>query len=573
MLKFNHALTRQVSSKVTYKNNLNYLQSPLCALKQRMLGLSDYAKVVNANSRHDDELNGSNGVSIAGLHAQSNGHSNGHTGHGQAATIAANKFDAFPFMQRLQQISISANKQSPQSANQLNRIFGKIEHVEQIYDGELEQDDNGLYLTRSQRAIMDKLIADRDENDAMNSFYMVDLGDIVRQHLQWTSLLPHVYPFYAVKCNPDPVVLSLLSYLGCSFDCASQNEILSLMHNGVDTTAPNTQNGQIYDKVIFSHPCKHPMHLKYAQQVGVNLCTFDNEDELYKMHEFHPNCKALLRIQVDDSQSICKFNSKYGYNVDDMKDVHRIFELARKLDINMNGIMFHVGSGCLDANVYSTAIEKAKFLLDVAHNTYGYDPSQMNVVDLGGGFPGVNDKESGVEFPAIARVIKHALEYYFGEFGQHPYQFIAEPGRYYVAKSHSLVCDIIAKKKIQSVSGDDVMNAAQCESGKDQFMYYLNEGMYGSFNCIYFDHQYPAIVPYARYTEKSGVRAVCDKKYKSTIFGPTCDSMDKMYDGYELEELNIMDKVIIPFFGAYTGAAASGFNGFEKSKSRYVITL
>jgi diaminopimelate decarboxylase len=253
-----------------------------------------------------------------------------------------------------------------------------------------------------------------------------------------------------------------------------------------------------------------------------------------------------------------------------MADVHRIFELARKLDINLGGIMFHVGSGCLDANVYETAIEKAKFLLDVAHNTYGYDASQMNVVDLGGGFPGVNDKENGVEFPAIAAVIDKSLRYYFGEYGQHPYQFIAEPGRYYVAKSHSLVCDIIAKKKITS---GDVMIAAQGESGKDQFMYYLNEGMYGSFNCIYFDHQYPAIVPYARYTERSGVRAGCDKKYKTTVFGPTCDSMDKMYDHYELEEMDIMDKVIIPFFGAYTNAAATAFNGFEKSKSRYVITM
>jgi ornithine decarboxylase len=559
MFKIKNALTRHVT-KLNY-NTLNYFQSAMHALKQNTLGLSDHANTVNANLPQDPGLNGTNGV-----HHMLNHH--GAIGH-------ADNFDAFPFMQRLQQISQSANKQSPQSANQLNSIFQRVEHVAPHTDSPADcGEDDGLYLSRSQRSIMDKLIADRDENEAMNSFYMVDLGDIVRQHLQWVTLLPHVYPFYAVKCNPDPVIIALLSYLGCSFDCASENEIRALMQAGVDTTAPNAQNGHIYDKVIFSHPCKHPLHLAYGQQVGVNLCTFDNEDELHKISKFHPNCKAMLRIQVDDSQSICKFNSKYGYNVDDVKDVHRIFDLARELGTNLNGIMFHVGSGCLDANVYETAIEKAKFLLDIAHNEYGYDISQMNTLDLGGGFPGVNDKEHGVEFPEIARVINKALRYYFGEFGEHPYRFIAEPGRYYVARSHSLVCDIIAKKKLQSVSGEAANSVSVSgESGKDQFMYYLNDGMYGSFNCIYFDHQYPAIVPYARYVEHSGVEAVCDKKYKTTIFGPTCDSMDKMYDGYELEELNIMDKVVIPFFGAYTNAAASGFNGFEKSKSRYVITL
>ena len=32
----------------------------------------------------------------------------------------------------------------------------------------------------------------------------------------------------AVKCNPDPVILRLLAFLGCSFDCATMGEIGSL---------------------------------------------------------------------------------------------------------------------------------------------------------------------------------------------------------------------------------------------------------------------------------------------------------------------------------------------------------
>ena len=47
----------------------------------------------------------------------------------------------------------------------------------------------------------------------------------MRQHEQWTRLCPEISPFYAVKCNNDPVLLRALSCLGTGFDCASRAEI------------------------------------------------------------------------------------------------------------------------------------------------------------------------------------------------------------------------------------------------------------------------------------------------------------------------------------------------------------
>lgn len=460
------------------------------------------------------------------------------------------------FANRLKFFSLSAKDGDISEANILRKVFDRVELFD-YYDGEgnegyKENDPDELYLTNAQKVMMDALIKsnmnEMDEMHSMEPFFMVDLGDIVRQHIEWITLLPNIYPFYAVKCNPDPIIISLLNYLGCSFDCASKTEFDLLINNDI-----NLNDENIDDKVVFSHPCKHPLHLKYAKQVGINLCTFDNEYELEKISEFHPNCKSLLRIQVDDSQSICKFNSKYGYNVDNISDVNKIFELCKKFNINLNGIMFHVGSGCLDINAYKTAIEKSKFLFDIAHNKYDFDISNMNCLDLGGGFPGINQSDS-IQFKNIAKVINDALKYYFND--DERFKFIAEPGRYYVSKSHSLICDIIAKKKKTNLTEND------------GFMYYLNDGMYGSFNAMYFDHAVPSIVPYQANNGNKN-----EAKYESTIFGPSCDSMDKMYDNYLLKEMNIMDKVIIPNFGAYTGAAASAFNGFLKSKSRYIMTL
>ena len=57
-------------------------------------------------------------------------------------------------------------------------------------------------------------------------------------------------PFYAVKCNNDKVILKLLASLGCNFDCASKNEIESVLDLGVSA-----------DRIIFANPCKNRNYL------------------------------------------------------------------------------------------------------------------------------------------------------------------------------------------------------------------------------------------------------------------------------------------------------------------------
>jgi ornithine decarboxylase len=64
-----------------------------------------------------------------------------------------------------------------------------------------------------------------------------------------------VEPFYAVKCNPDPVVIRLLATLGCGFDCATMGEIKMVLHEiGPDLSfAPR---GLGSDKIVYANPAK-----------------------------------------------------------------------------------------------------------------------------------------------------------------------------------------------------------------------------------------------------------------------------------------------------------------------------
>merc|ERR1719356_1771891 len=123
----------------------------------------------------------------------------------------------------------------------------------------------------------------------------------------------------------------------------------------------------------------------------------------------------------------------------------------------------------------------------------------MNTLDLGGGFPGFHE-DGNSSFEEMAHQIRHSLGYHFGEDSQ--FRFIAEPGRYYVAKSTSLVCDVIAKKK---------------RTDKEGFSYYLNDGIFGAFSCIPWEDHYPQIVPYQKAPHLGRVNG--EVLYPSTIFG------------------------------------------------------
>jgi ornithine decarboxylase len=355
-------------------------------------------------------------------------------------------------------------------------------------------------------------------NVSEEAFFIADIGKVSKQYDRWVKALPTVKPYYAIKCNPNPVILRVLAELGCNFDCASKNEIASVLNAEVDPT-----------RIIFANPCKMSNQIKYARAVDVDMMTFDSDHELYKVKLYHPNAKLVLRILVDDSGSKCKFGCKFGCPIDDTR---QLLEIAKALSLNICGVSFHVGSGCTDPNKFSIAIRDAASVLTLAREL-GF---AANIIDIGGGF----DDDT---FDAIAEHINQASR---DVLLDPTIEFIAEPGRFLVNSSHTLVVNVIGKKKLE-----------------DSFVYYLNDGVYGSFNCIVFDHATPEVCPF---NERNGPR------HKSKIFGPTCDSLDKITDEVLLPEMAIGEWCYVENFGAYTTAAASTFNGFQQTQVIYVLT-
>lgn len=61
--------------------------------------------------------------------------------------------------------------------------------------------------------------------EGTDTFYVLNLDDIVRKHENILKQMPRIKPFFAVKCNDHDTVLQTLAKLGTGFDCASMEEI------------------------------------------------------------------------------------------------------------------------------------------------------------------------------------------------------------------------------------------------------------------------------------------------------------------------------------------------------------
>jgi ornithine decarboxylase len=307
-----------------------------------------------------------------------------------------------------------------------------------------------------------------------------------------------------------------MAKLGTGFDCASQAEIELVLGLGVDPS-----------RIIYAQPCKTKSYIRYAAKEGVKLMTFDNADELYKIKALFPEAELVLRIMTDDSASLCRLSAKFGASLD---NTDKLLSMAKALDLNVVGVSFHVGSGASDPESFVKAVRDARNVFDHAA-AKGFD---LKLLDVGGGF------EDGT-FELFASVLKAALEEYIPPH----IRIIGEPGRYYVANAFTLAANIIARRDVR----DEL-------TGEQAYMLYLNDGAYGNFSNIIFDHQHPT----AQVLQSAaGIR----KPTIYSIWGPTCDGIDMITERCNLPDLlDVGDWLSFENMGAYTKCSATRFNGF-----------
>lgn len=327
------------------------------------------------------------------------------------------------------------------------------------------------------------------------------------------AALPRVEHHYAIKALPQVDVLRAAMEAGASFDVATTGEIALLREIGADPS-----------RCIHTHPIKRPADIEAALDFGIRTFVYDNAVELTKLAPYADRVELLLRLEARNPSA--KFDLSYKFGAPASEAV-ALMEQARALGLRTRGTSFHVGSQVEDAGPWLRAIEMCRQVWDEAAEV----GIQLDTLDIGGGFP-VPYLRPVPSIAMLAAPIERLLDELFPDA-----RLIAEPGRYIAGPSMTLVCSVVGKAT---------------RSGRT--WYYLDDGVYGSFNGRHFDKGDYHI------RALSGDGRSLGGSEPSVLSGPTCDSIDIVYEDFGLPELQVGDHLLSPMMGAYTAAASTDFN-------------
>ena len=217
----------------------------------------------------------------------------------------------------------------------------------------------------------------------------------------------------------------------------------------------------------------------------------------------------------------------------------------------------------------------------------------MHIVDIGGGFPGDDGGYGGSGMPSfqdLCAVIRDSIANFKDNLPANirdSIRFIAEPGRYFVSASTVIATKVYARKG----------GRKNCQS------LYVDDGVYGSFNNVVYDHYDPVPLKLKSVVEggqgglslspslsslsfssgegegemkEQSQQSGDNEPIPTAIFGPTCDGLDQMcsLNNTKLPRCEIGDWLIWENFGAYTHTASFVFNGYTHiPPRRYVFSM
>eukprot|EP00747_Dinoflagellata_sp_TGD_P141105 gnl/TRDRNA2_/TRDRNA2_176084_c0_seq1.p1 gnl/TRDRNA2_/TRDRNA2_176084_c0~~gnl/TRDRNA2_/TRDRNA2_176084_c0_seq1.p1 ORF type:complete len:421 (+),score=-28.49 gnl/TRDRNA2_/TRDRNA2_176084_c0_seq1:153-1415(+) len=415
----------------------------------------------------------------------------------------------------------------------INDLNGKLQKVLLRYSAETIKAKSHYNVESLIRSIIQKHKPD-------NNFYICDLGQVIRCYSAWRRSLPRIVPFYAVKCHPNPAIISTLASIGSGFDCASPAEIDLVVGLGIHPM-----------RIIYANPCKKISDLRYARKLGVQIGTFDTISELDKVATNYPEMLMIIRIRADDPNARCQLGNKFGAE----KEIWEELLIAAKYrGIRVVGASFHVGSGATSTEAFINALISVRILFTIAMDI-GFE---LKLLNIGGGFTAFLSEQGYASLGHTSTAITQTMTQLFPETFGHT--VISEPGRFLVEKTCTMISQIFGRRPKRSL-----------DKAEDNMDYWIADGLYGSMNCVMYDHA--SLKPFPIIIKTNSKTQSC-LEYISTLFGPTCDGLDTVIRDIKLPLMSNGDWIGFHDMGAYTICGAANFNGIKVSsvKTWYIYS-
>lgn len=316
---------------------------------------------------------------------------------------------------------------------------------------------------------------------------------------------------YAVKANPADAVIARLAGQGmAAFDVASPAEIALIRR-----LAPGAA-------LHYHNPVRSPAEIAAGIAAGVASWSVDCAEELDKLLSLLPDratARIAVRLHLAVPGAAYNFGAKFGADAATATAL-----LARVAAAGAQPAMtFHVGTQCTDPAAWDLSIRACADVVRAA----GVRLVNLNV---GGGFPASRHGEPTV-LPAIMAAIRGAMAAFDA-----PPPLDCEPGR-------GLVGDAFAHAvRVKSLRAGRV---------------YLNDGIYGGLS------EFASMaLPAFRVLSPAG-RPRTGAPVPRTVFGPTCDSLDRLPGAVGLpDDMADGDWILFASMGAYLTGVTTRFNGY-----------
>ncbi|MBO4388060.1 MAG: type III PLP-dependent enzyme [Spirochaetales bacterium] len=374
-------------------------------------------------------------------------------------------------------------------------------------------------------------------SDTLSTPHIIIDPEMVKNEFRnLVSKFPRTKIFYAVKANPCPEILRLVARLGSNFDVASRYELDMLIGLGVEP-----------ERMFYGNTIKKAADIAYFYSKGVRTFASDCEDDLLKIARNAPGSKVYFRLLLEGAEATADWplSRKFGCRAEVIQDL-----IVKAIDVGLDvfGLSFHVGSQQRDIEQWDLALRAVAEICKVS-------PVPIRLINMGGGLP-AHYLHEAKPLSTYAAHINRYIEKYFPDPTTRP-EIAMEPGRSLVADSGILVTEVVtvARKSVEA----------------EIRWVYLDAG---KFNGLI--ETLDESVKYVVKTEDEikGTADPTEPRAEVILAGPTCDSMDVMYEDYKYtmpESLKSGERLYFLSTGAYTSSYASvAFNGFPPIQT-YVL--
>ncbi|WP_306116484.1 MULTISPECIES: type III PLP-dependent enzyme [unclassified Roseovarius] len=317
---------------------------------------------------------------------------------------------------------------------------------------------------------------------------------------------------YAVKANAGEEVLANLVAAGIrAFDVASPREMYA-----VRSVCP--------DAVLHYHnPVRSQEEISVAVALGIMSYSVDCERELKKLSQVPAGAEISVRLALPVAGAAYDFGEKFGVGP------ARAAALLRQVVDKgfVPSVTFHPGTQCADPAAWGSYI---KVVAEMAREA-GVRLARLNV---GGGFAA---HRTGAA-PDLEAIFDHIRAEVDACFGDEAPALVCEPGRAMVADAFTLAA------RVKALRADGSL--------------FLNDGIYGGL----FEMRDICCTDRVRVLGAGG-QWRDGAAQPRVVFGPTCDSIDRLPDPLPLpSDIEEGDYVLFAGMGAYSRSLTTQFNGY-----------